>query len=114
MAHIKPQELSRSKIKTPSDWLGVGYEITQLVNAWSDRTDLVALLGTEAGQGAPACFLPALAEVEVNTKVAFGEITTPNMIDDLTKRKNQYEFAKAVGAIRQRHTTQSFQRGIFH
>jgi hypothetical protein len=100
MAHIKPQELTRSKIKTPSDWLGVGYEITQLVNAWSDRTDLVALLGTEAGQGAPACFLPALAEVEVNTKIAFGEITTPSMIDDLTKRKNQYEFAKAVGAIR--------------
>ncbi len=100
MAHIKPQEVSRSKIKTPSDWLGVGYEITQLVNLWSERTDLVALLGTEAGQGAPACFLPALAEVEVNTKVAFGEITTPSMIDDLTKRKNQYEFAKAVGAIR--------------
>jgi hypothetical protein len=100
MAHIKPQELNRSKIKTPSDWLGVGYEVTQLVNAWSDRTDLVALLGTEAGQGAPACFLPALAEVEVNTKVAFGEITTPSMIDDLTKRKNQYEFAQAVGAIR--------------
>ena len=100
MAHIKPQEVNRSKIKTPSDWLGVGYEITQLVNLWSDRTDLVALLGTEAGQGAPACYLPALAEVEVNTKEAFGEITTPNMIDDLTKRKNQYEFAKAVGAIR--------------
>jgi hypothetical protein len=100
MAHIKPQEVSRSKIKTPSDWLGVGYEITQLVNLWSERTDLVALLGTEAGQGAPACFLPALAEVEVNTKVAFGEITTPSMIDDLTKRKNQYEFAQAVGAIR--------------
>ena len=100
MAHIKPQEVSRSKIKTPSDWLGVGYEITQLVNAWSDRTDLVALLGTEAGKGAPACFLPALAEIEVNTKEAFGEITTPSMIDDLTKRKNQYEFAKAVGAIR--------------
>jgi len=100
MAHIKPQELSRSKIKTPSDWLGVGYEITQLVNTWSDRTDLVALLGTEAGKGAPACFLPALAEIEVNTKEAFGEITTPSMIDDLTKRKNQYEFAKAVGAIR--------------
>jgi len=100
MAHIKPQELTRSKIKTPSDWLGVGYEITQLVNTWSDRTDLVALLGTEAGKGAPACFLPALAEIEVNTKEAFGEITTPSMIDDLTKRKNQYEFAKAVGAIR--------------
>lgn len=100
MAHIKPQELNRSKIKTPSDWLGVGYEITQLVNAWSDRTDLVALLGVEAGQGAPACYLPALAEVEVNTKEAFGEAITPNLIDDLTKRKNQYEWAKAVGAIR--------------
>jgi hypothetical protein len=34
MAHIKPQEVNRSKIKTPSDWLGVGYEITQLVNTY--------------------------------------------------------------------------------
>jgi hypothetical protein len=100
MAHIKPQELNRSKIKTPTDWLGVGYEITQLVNAWADRTDLVALLGDEAGQGAPACYLPALAEIEVNLKEAFGATITPNLIDDLTKRKNQYEWAKAVGAIR--------------
>ena len=27
MAHIKPQEVNRSKIKTPSDWLGVGYGV---------------------------------------------------------------------------------------
>jgi hypothetical protein len=100
MAHLKVQEVSNSKIKTPSDWLGVGYEITQLVNSWSGRTDLVVLLGTEAGQGSPACFLPNLAEIEVNTKVAFGETITPAMIDDLTKRRNQYEFAQAVGAIR--------------
>lgn len=100
MAHIKGKETARSKVKTPTEWLGVGYEITQLVNAWSDRTDLVALINENAGQGAPACFLPALAEVEVNTTEAFGEGITPNLIDDLSKRKNQYEWAKAIGAIR--------------
>lgn len=100
MAHIKHKEATNSKVKTPSEWLGVGYEITQLVNRWSDRTDLVALINQEAGQGAPACYIPAFAEVEVNTKEAFGEITTPNQVNDLTKRANQYEWAKATGAIR--------------
>lgn len=100
MAHLKHKEVSNSKVKTPSEWLGVGYEITQLVNTWSERTDLVALINNEAGQGAPACFIPAFAEVEVNTKEAFGEITTPNQVNDLTKRANQYEWAKATGAIR--------------
>ena len=100
MAHIKPQEVNRSKIKTPSDWLGVGYEITQLVNTWSNRTDLVVLVNAEAGKGAPACYLPMLAEIEVNTKEAFGEIVKSNQVNDLTKRANQYEWAKATGAIR--------------
>jgi hypothetical protein len=100
MAHIKHKEATNSKVKTPSEWLGVGYEITQLVNKWSDRTDLVALINQEAGQGAPACYIPAFAEVEVNSKEAFGEITTPNQVNDLTKRANQYEWAKATGAIR--------------
>lgn len=100
MAHIKHLEQTGSKVKTPSEWLGVGREVGLLVNEWAGRTDLVALLGEEAGQGAPACFFPALAEVEVNTKEAFGATITPNMIDDLTQRKNQYEWAKAIGAIR--------------
>jgi len=100
MAHLKHKEVANSKVKTPSEWLGVGYEITQLVNRWSDRTDLVALINQEAGQGAPACYIPMFAEIEVNTKEAFGEITTPNQVNDLTKRSNQYEWAKATGAIR--------------
>ncbi len=100
MAHLKHKEATNSKVRTPSEWLGVGYEITQLVNRWSDRTDLVALINQEAGQGAPACYIPMFAEIEVNTKEAFGEITTPNQVNDLTKRSNQYEWAKATGAIR--------------
>ena len=100
MAHFKHLEQTGSKVKTPADWLAVGREVGILVNEWAGRTDLVALLNNEAGQGAPACYLPALAEVEVNTKEAFGETITPNMIDDLTQRKNQYEWAKAIGAIR--------------
>jgi hypothetical protein len=99
MAHIKPLETKGSGVKTPTEWLPVGYEIGLLVNEWSERSDIVACIGTDKGEGAPACFIPSLAEVQVNTVEAFGEGITPNLIDDLTKPKNQFEFPKAVGAI---------------
>jgi hypothetical protein len=99
MAHIKPLDTKGSGVKTPTEWLPVGYEIGLLVNEWSSRSDIVACIGTDKGEGAPACFIPALAEVQVNTVEAFGEGITPNLIDDLTKRKNQFEFPKAIGAI---------------
>jgi hypothetical protein len=99
MAHIKPLETKGSGIKTPTEWLPVGYEIGLLVNEWSERSDIVACIGTDKGEGAPACFIPSLAEVQVNTIEAFGEGITPNLIDDLTKPRNQFEFPKAIGAI---------------
>jgi hypothetical protein len=99
MAHIKPLETKGSGVKTPTEWLPVGYEIGLLVNEWSERSDIVACIGTDKGEGAPACFIPSLAEVQVNTIEAFGEGITPNLIDDLTKPKNQFEFPKAIGAI---------------
>jgi hypothetical protein len=99
MAHIKPLATTGSGVKTPSEWLTVGYEIGLLVNDWAGRSDIVACIGEGKGEGAPACFLPALAEVQVNTDEAFGVGVLPNQIDDLTKRKNQYEFPKAIGAI---------------
>jgi hypothetical protein len=99
MAHIKPLEPKGSGIKTPTEWLPVGYEIGLLVNEWAGRSDIVACIGDDKGGGAPACFFPSIAEVQVNTVEAFGEGITPNLIDDLTKRRNQFEFPKAIGAI---------------
>lgn len=97
MAHFKVSATRAEN--TPPAWLGVGAQIGHLVNEWSDRSDLIAYVGKDAGGIAPACYNPALAEVEVNTEVAFGKVTTPAMVGDLRERKQQFEFPKATGAI---------------
>jgi hypothetical protein len=97
MGHIKLNE-TRAQI-TPSEWLKVGANVTTLVNDFARRSDLVAYVGPNAGGSAPACFIPETAEIEVNVGIAFGRATTPEQIKDLTQRKNQFEFPKAVGAI---------------
>ena len=90
-------KLSRT---TPSEWLGVGAKIGELVNDWAMRSDLVAYVGAEAAvdMGAPALFSPETAEIEVNTKIAFGHVL-PEHVGDMTERSNQFEFPVASGAI---------------
>jgi len=97
MAHIKHSTTRADN--TPVEWLGVGRQIGELANKWAGRYDLVGYVGTNAGHGAPACYNPALAEIEVDTAIAFGAMVSPEMVGDLTQRKTQFEFAKATGAI---------------
>ena len=97
MAHLK-HSTTRAE-NTPSEWLGVGMAIGELANTWSERHDLVGYVGKNAGHGAPACYNPELAEVEVDTDIAFGTAVTPEMVGDLRERSQQYEFPKATGAI---------------
>lgn len=97
MAHIK-HSTTRAQ-QTPTEWLAVGRAVGELANKWSERHDLIGYVGTNAGSGAPACYNPALAEIEVDTAVAFGAIVTPEMVGDLRERTKQFEFPKAVGAI---------------
>lgn len=98
MGHIKTDKATRAQA-TPVEWLGVGRQIGELANKWSERHDLVGYVGTNAGHGAPACYNPELAEIEVDTQIAFGKMVTPEMVGDLTQRTQQYEFPKATGAI---------------
>ena len=97
MAHLKHSENRASN--TPTEWLAVGRAIGELANKWSERYDLVGYVGTDAGHGAPACYNPALAEIEVDTAIAFGKMISPEMVGDLTERTKQFEFPKATGAI---------------
>jgi hypothetical protein len=99
MAHFKySKETLRSGL-TPAEWLPVGAQIGRLTNEWAGRSDLVAFVGQNAGQGvAPALFNPELCEVEVNVGIAFGPVK-PETIGDLTTRDAQFEWPKASGAI---------------
>ena len=97
MAHIK-NSTTRAE-NTPTEWLEVGRAIGELANKWSERYDLIGYVGTNAGHGAPACYNPALAEIEVDTAIAFGAMVTPEMVGDLKERSKHFEFPKAIGAI---------------
>lgn len=96
MSHYKTGE-TRAEATDPK-WLPVGRQVGELANEWSKRSDIVAYVGPNAGGPAPACFIPASAEVEVNVDVAFGAGIEPEDID-LSTRSGRYEFPKATGAI---------------
>lgn len=81
------------------DWLRLGSQIGTLANEWSGRTDLVASVSSSGGEGAPACYKPKLAEIEINKNMVFGENVSPEMVDDFTERETQYEWAKVTGAV---------------
>ena len=97
MGHYKTDEKSRAEV-TPVEWLAVGRQIGEMANEWSVRNDLVAYVGPGAGGPAPACFIPASAEIEVNVDVAFGYGVKPAEIA-LNTRDGRYEFPRATGAI---------------
>ena len=84
---------------TPHEWLGVGATVGRIVNTWAGRDDLAVFIGSEASKIAPACYNPVSAEIEINTEASFGAFVTPEQVGDLTVRKTQLEWAKAVGAI---------------
>lgn len=84
---------------TPKEWLRAGAQMGDLCNAWARRGDIIAYVGPKAGSGAPACFKPGLAEMEVNTELAFGEGTNPEYLGDFNDRSVQFEYPVAAGAI---------------
>ena len=98
MGHLILGEPSRFD-KTPKEWLKIGSQINDLVNEFAERSDIVTFIGEGAGHGSPACYVPAIAEMEVNVELAFGEGTNPIFVDDLTQRKVQFDHPVAVGAV---------------
>ena len=97
MAHLKVSKTRAEQ--TPPEWLKVGAQLGELVNTWAGRSDIVAYVGPGAGDSAPACFNPPMAEVEVDVAVAFGATVTPQTIGDIRNRTTQFDFPRASGAI---------------
>jgi len=96
MSHYKTS--TKSIGRTHPDWLKVNASVGKIVNKWSLRQDLIVGLVEDTTIGAPACFNPALAEIEVCISKAFGNVL-PAEVGELTNRKNQLKHPVAVGAI---------------
>ena len=100
MGHFTSSTTREKRIdKTPPEWLAIGVQLGELANDWSDRDDIVTYVGEGAGQGAPACFVPNISEMEVDTKVAFDKDADPVWIPDLTERDNQFDYPVVMGAV---------------
>lgn len=97
MGHLITGKTTRAD-KTPREWLTVGAQINDVVNDWAGRSDIVTYVGPGAGHGSPACFVPLIAEMEINVDVAF-DGSQPQIIPDLRERKNQFDYPKAMGAV---------------
>jgi hypothetical protein len=116
MGHLSHDTKSRFD-KTPREWLKVGSQINELVNEWAKRSDVVTFVGEGAGHSAPACFIPAIAEMEVNVSMAFGEEMDPAFVGDLSKRSVQFDYPVAMGAVMHeafhaKHSTLDLLKGI--
>ena len=84
---------------TPIEWLPLGRQITELVNAWSNRNDIVAFVGPGAGGKTAAFFTPATADMELSIPMAFGTSVQPGDIGNMHEKKTQYAWAKATGCV---------------
>ena len=89
----------RTKAYAP-EWLPATGQLIELVNPWANRDDISVHLTTSKAEsfGTAACFDHSIAEVTVNTDLAFGEEVRPEVIGDLRERSVQFEWPVAIGA----------------
>jgi hypothetical protein len=66
MSATPPAPAPAARPRPAAAWLAFSAKMTAQVPAIAGRADLTVTVAPGAGRGAPACFLPATAEIEVN------------------------------------------------
>jgi hypothetical protein len=95
MGHILYGKVDKQINKTDDDWYDVAAQVGKFTNKRAHRTDIVSVVSSTAGMGAPACFIPSLAEMHINTEAApMGPPDKVNMDDKLWR----LTYAPSVGA----------------
>ena len=107
MGHILYGGAKPSMASSDDEWIAAGAQVGEHVNKRAHRTDITAVVSASAGMGAPACFIPSLAEMHVNSEMV--PLGDPSKFD-LHDRLWCLEHAAAVGAMEHeaahaRHTT---------
>jgi hypothetical protein len=96
MGHILYGAVEKRVNTSDDGWFPVAAQVGKYVNTRSHRTDIVSVVSTTAGMGAPACFIPSLAEMHINTEVC--DLGDPDKVD-LTDSLWSLSHAPAVGAM---------------
>lgn len=85
------------RLSANAEWVPVAASLAKLCNAWAMRRDLIVYLGRDGGQGKASAFYdPERAQIEVNSRDAFGD-TEASGIGDLTDRMELSKFPVAGG-----------------
>jgi hypothetical protein len=97
-AHINFSDTLSPRGTTPDEWLPAISQLTQYANTLAQRTDLAITIGPGAGHGAPACFIPSRAEIEINSTICLPN-ADPGSIDtsDALWRLENATFVGAAG-----------------
>ena len=66
MSATPPAPAAENRPRPSAAWLAFSAKMTAQVAPVADRADLTVTVAPGAGRGAPACFIPASAEIEVN------------------------------------------------
>ena len=87
-AHLIADDTTPDPATTAPGWLTLSAALTDEVPMIADREDLLVTVAPGAGQGAPACFLPAHATIELDG-THLGTVdpatATPHRISDRTR-----------------------------
>ena len=95
-AHVMYGSGVKSFAESDADLYPVAAQVGTLVNGRASRTDITAVVAATAGHGAPACFIPALAEIHLNTETI--DIGAHDKVD-FTDALWGLTHAPAVGAL---------------
>ena len=90
-----------------ADWLAMSGRLTALVGIMADRDGVIARIGPDLGHGAPACFIPATLEVEIDAvkcmpaadldRLAKARLTPATL--DLMRRDHRLRAPVLAGAL---------------
>lgn len=98
MGHIDYKRRTSSSLPADPAWLKVGAEAGTLANFFAGRGDIAVRVSGRTSSGAPACFAPLTAEMELDVNYAFGKVD-PKRVDNIIDRHVQFEYPQATGLI---------------
>ena len=99
MSHFDTETTEKAALskRERERWLNASSQVGEFVNGVAGRSDLIAKIGAGLGHGAPACFIPTIAEVEVDASICLAGVDPAEVA--LADEKFRLGRSPFIGAI---------------